>query len=109
MTPTAGHRRKANDRYDHESICRHPGVWFTINSPGAEIETALVGRILNVPTPFGVEFGRSSIKRNGAPTLVPVQDGGSPVLAQILLVNISEEEAKGRPKRTLRPAREPRP
>src|SRR5262245_16489353 len=67
-----------------------------INSPGTEIEAALVGRILNVPTPFGVEFGRTSVKRNGAPTLVPVQEGGSPVLAQILLVNISEEDAKDR-------------
>ena len=67
-----------------------------IDSPGAEIEAALVGRILNVITPFGVEFGRTSIKRSGAPTLVPVQKRGSPVLAQILLVNISEEEAKDR-------------
>jgi hypothetical protein len=67
-----------------------------IDSPGAEIEATLVGRILNVPTPFGVEFGRTSIKRSGAPTLVPVQKGGSPVLAQILLVNISEEESKDR-------------
>jgi hypothetical protein len=67
-----------------------------IDSPGAEIEAALVGRILNVPTPFGVEFGRTSIKRSSAPTLVPVQKGGSPVLAQILLVNISEEESKDR-------------
>ena len=47
-----------------------------INSPGAEIEAALIGRKLNVCTPFGVEFARSSIGRGGAPTLVPVQQGG---------------------------------
>jgi hypothetical protein len=42
-----------------------------IDNPGAEIEAALVGRKLNIRTPFGVEFARSSIKRGGAPTLVP--------------------------------------
>jgi hypothetical protein len=67
-----------------------------IDNPGTEIEAALVGRKPNVRTPFGVEFGRSSIKREGAPTLVPLQQGGSPVLAQILLVNVSEQEAKDR-------------
>jgi hypothetical protein len=34
-----------------------------IDSPGAEIEAALVGRKLNVRTPFGVEFSRSSTKQ----------------------------------------------
>jgi hypothetical protein len=67
-----------------------------IDNPGAEIEAVVVGRKLNVRTPFGVEFGRSSIKRAGAPTLVPLQQGGCPILAQILLVNVSEEEAKDR-------------
>ena len=32
----------------------------------------------------------------GGPTLVPVQRGGSPVRAQILIVNVSEQEAKDR-------------
>jgi hypothetical protein len=41
-----------------------------IDNPGREIEAALVGRKLNVRTPFGVEFARSSTKRGGAPTLV---------------------------------------
>jgi hypothetical protein len=67
-----------------------------IDDPGPEIEAALVGRKLNVRTPFGVEFARSSIKRGGAPTLVPVAKGGTPVLAQILLVNVSEREAEDR-------------
>src|SRR3974390_1615316 len=67
-----------------------------IDDPGDEIEAALVGRKRNVLTPFGVEFARQSMKRGGAPTLVPVQRGGSPVRAQILLVNVSEQEAKDR-------------
>ncbi|MBR0852152.1 hypothetical protein JQ543_30760 [Bradyrhizobium diazoefficiens] len=67
-----------------------------IDAPGDEIEAALVGRKLDVLTPFDVEFARSSTKRGGAPTLVPVQRGGSPVRAQILLVNVSEQEAKNR-------------
>jgi hypothetical protein len=67
-----------------------------IDNPGAEIEAALAGRKLNVRTPFGVEFARSSTKRGGAPTLVPLEQGGIPVLAQILLLNISEQEAKDR-------------
>ncbi|MGA8695819.1 MAG: hypothetical protein WB689_18640, partial [Xanthobacteraceae bacterium] len=67
-----------------------------IDNPGEEIEAALVGRKLNVRTPFSVEFARSSIKRRGAPTLAPVQQGGGPVLAQILLVNVPEQEAKDR-------------
>jgi hypothetical protein len=67
-----------------------------IDNPGAEIEAALVGRKLNVRTPFGVEFARSSNKRGGAPTLVPVEQGGAPVSGQILLMNVSEQEAKDR-------------
>jgi hypothetical protein len=67
-----------------------------IDNPGAEIEAALVGRKLNVRTPFGVEYARSSTKREGAPTLVPLEQGGTPVLAQIFLVNVTEQEAKDR-------------
>jgi len=66
-----------------------------ISNPGAEIEAALVGRKVDVRTPFGVEFARGSTKRGGAPTLVP-HEQGAPVLAQILLVNVSEQEAKDR-------------
>lgn len=67
-----------------------------IDSPGVEIEAALVGRKQNVRTPFGVEFARCSTKRGGAPTLVPLKQGGTPVLGQILLVNVSEQEASDR-------------
>jgi hypothetical protein len=37
-----------------------------ISNPGAEIEAALVGRKVDVRTPFGVEFARGSTKRGGA-------------------------------------------
>jgi hypothetical protein len=49
-----------------------------------------------VLTPFSVEFAPKSVKRGGAPTLVPVAIGGNPVLAHILILNISEQEAKDR-------------
>ena len=55
-----------------------------IDNPGAEIEAALVGRKLKIRTPFGVEFARSSTKRGGAPTLVPMEQGGTPVVANSL-------------------------
>src|SRR5262245_57638311 len=67
-----------------------------MDDPGEEIEAVLVGRRLNVMTPFAVEFARASTKRGGAPTLVPVRRGGSPVRAQILLVDTSEQDAKDR-------------
>jgi hypothetical protein len=67
-----------------------------IAQPGWEIEEAIVGRKKGVLTPFCVEFARSSVKRGGAPTLVPVSEGGSPVLAQILILNVSEQEAMDR-------------
>jgi hypothetical protein len=67
-----------------------------IDDPGPEIDAAFTGRKLNVRTPFRVEFARASTKRYGAPTLVPVQQGGASVPGQILLVNVSEREAKDR-------------
>jgi hypothetical protein len=67
-----------------------------ISNPGEEIEEAIVARKHNVLTPFCVEFARSSKTRGGAPTLVPVKRGGSAVLAQILVVSLSEQEAQDR-------------
>jgi hypothetical protein len=67
-----------------------------IDSPGDELAPAITARKPNVLTPFGVEFARSSATRGGAPTLVPVQNGGSPVSAVILALNISEREAMDR-------------
>jgi cation transport regulator ChaC len=67
-----------------------------INKPDWEIEEAIVGRKTGVLTPFSVEFARESVKRSGAPTLVPVTVGGARVKAHILMLNISEQEAKDR-------------
>jgi hypothetical protein len=57
-------------------------------------------RLLSCITPPSVSIylttDSASIKRGGAPTLVPVQRGGSSVLGQVLLVDVSEEEAKDR-------------
>jgi hypothetical protein len=61
--------------------------------PGSEIEGATVDRKPNVRTPFNVEFARSSKCRSGAPTLVPVSDGGEQVNATIFEVNLPKEEA----------------
>jgi hypothetical protein len=49
----------------------HLAFGSLIDNPGAEMEAALVGRKLNVRTPFGVQLAHSSTKRGGAPTLVP--------------------------------------
>jgi hypothetical protein len=67
-----------------------------INRPGREIEQAIVARKTGIRTPFGIEFARTSRTRAGAPTLVPVDSGGGQVLAHILVVDLSEQEAKDR-------------
>lgn len=60
-----------------------------IDDPGEEIEAATLRRV-DAVTPFSVEFARSSSSRAGAPTLVPVKDGGSHVNAKIFVVNLTE-------------------
>jgi len=68
-----------------------------IGDPGPEIAQATVRKIPDVVTPFGVEFARrSDVTRAGAPTVVPVLTGGSPVKAQLIVLNITEQEAKDR-------------
>src|SRR5262249_35569291 len=67
-----------------------------ISNPGWELESAIVERKKHILTPFKIEFARSSIKRGGAPTLVPVPRGGRQVLAHILGLSLSEQEAKDR-------------
>jgi hypothetical protein len=65
-----------------------------IHDPGAELEQKIALRI-KTKTPFAVEYARFSGKtRGGAPTLVPWQDG-SPVSAEILILEdgVSKEEA----------------
>ena len=68
-----------------------------IEEPGEEIEPLIVSRIKNVTTPFSIEFARSSKTRGGAPTVIPVESGGSRVKAQIVelsdLVTIREAES----------------
>jgi hypothetical protein len=56
-------------------------------NPGSEIKAATRETIKDVMTPFDVEFARSSGKRAGAPTLVPVPNGkGARVQAQVLVI-----------------------
>jgi hypothetical protein len=65
-----------------------------IHDPGTELEQKIVLRI-KTKTPFPVEYARFSGKtRGGAPTLVPCQNG-SPVSAEILVLDdaVSTEEA----------------
>jgi len=65
-----------------------------ISDPGTEIAAAKVNSI-NADTPFKIEFGRSSRMRDGAPTLVPVEEGGAKVKAVVIVLapSVSEKEA----------------
>lgn len=64
-----------------------------ITDPGAELEAVTLSRKDGVSTPFAVEYARSSSGRKGAPTLVPVEQGGAAVLATILEVDVSADDA----------------
>ena len=64
-----------------------------ISDPRIEIETHHTEVIKDMMTPFHVEFARSSSGRGGAPTLVPVSNGGAQVKGQVFVMNLSEEEA----------------
>lgn len=63
--------------------------------PGTELAAAVARRI-EVQTPFAVEFARSSRTRDGAPTLVPVSEGGARVSATVLVLNDSVTQADAR-------------
>lgn len=65
-----------------------------IEEPGSEIAGITVDR-RNVLTPFNVEFARSSETRYGAPTLVPVDKGGSSVRSLILVCADSVTQGQG--------------
>lgn len=67
-----------------------------IDEPGEEIDAATVHRVTDVLTPFGIEFARQSSSRGGAPTLVPVQHGGSAVQGHVLVLDVPESEATNR-------------
>ena len=64
--------------------------------PGKAIGPLIRERIDEVRTPFSIEFARSSSTRGGAPTLIPVDVGGSPVNGVLLVLDsaISLAEAK---------------
>lgn len=57
-----------------------------INDPGSELDSIISHRITHYKTPFKVEYARKSSKRGGAPTLVPVREGGSSVDGTILMI-----------------------
>jgi hypothetical protein len=57
-----------------------------IDDPGIELAPLIIDRI-PCETPFKVEFARISVSRNNAPTLIPVQEGGKFIKAQILVLN----------------------
>ena len=67
-----------------------------IDEPGEELCLLIRDRVHGVQTPFSIEFARSSSTRCGAPTLIPVDDGGSPVKAVLLVLDaaVGLEEAK---------------
>lgn len=65
-----------------------------ITDPGTELSPKITMRI-KTATPFGVEYGRYSQTRGGAPTLVPHQ-AGAPVDGEILVLDdaVSLDEAR---------------
>lgn len=69
-----------------------------ISDPGWELEEVTARRVSDVVTPFRVEYARHSLVRGGAPTLVPVTQGGSTVRGVILVMadGISLREARDR-------------
>lgn len=67
-----------------------------IDDPGEEISNVAMEKRISCETPFKVEYGRSSSGRDGAPTLIPFEEGGARVKAQIIVLNndITLEKAK---------------
>jgi hypothetical protein len=81
--------------------CHHPKKKIDIlafdsliTDPGTELLPKITMRIKTL-TPFGVEYGRISQTRGGAPTLVP-HEAGAPVEGEILVLKdtVSIEEAR---------------
>lgn len=69
-----------------------------IDDPGEELQEIITDRVTGVMTPFGIEFARSSLTRDGAPVLVPVSAGGTPVSGVVLVLRdgIPEQDAMDR-------------
>jgi len=57
-----------------------------LTSPGPELHSLIRKRIDGITTPFSVEFARASVRRSGAPTLTPVETGGTQVTGSLLLL-----------------------
>lgn len=57
-----------------------------IDDPGTEISPLIGERQAGVETPFKIEFARKSSSRCNAPTVIPVENGGSHVKATILVL-----------------------
>lgn len=68
------------------------GYGSLIDDPGEELKKCIVERIGPILTPFKVEYARSSGGRGGAPTLVPVDEGGSRVNATLLALSNATTE-----------------
>jgi hypothetical protein len=66
-----------------------------IGEPGTELAAAVTRRV-DVETPFAIEFARSSHTRDGAPTLVPVRQGGTQIRASVLVLDDSVTVAEAR-------------
>lgn len=65
-----------------------------IDDPGKELEPLICDRVEGVDTPFLVEFARSSSSRDGAPTLVPVENGGASVPGVLQVLNSDVDRAQ---------------
>lgn len=59
-----------------------------IADPGRELSELIVSRRHGLRTPFRVEFARASNSRGGAPTLVPVSEGGGFLECVLLVLRI---------------------
>ena len=67
-----------------------------IEDPGDELRPYIVDRVTNVTTPFKIEFTRKSRTRGNAPTVIPIESGGSQVNATILVLKEGTEIEKAK-------------
>jgi cation transport regulator ChaC len=72
------------------------GYGSLIEDPGVELKPLISKTITDIETPFNIEFARSSQSRDGAPTVIPVVNCGSPVKAVILVLSESVDVEKAR-------------
>ena len=65
-----------------------------IEDPGKELCPRIRECNKGIKTPFSIEFARSSRLRDGGPTLIPVDGGGCPVNAVLLVLDPAVELAE---------------